>query len=83
MTRILNKLPDNEKSQPPREKLYRVFIFMKIDKPYNCSECFRSSSFAFSPRMLKIKNGFFPGVLTDFLQYRNGHPIDKKPEVLV
>lgn len=56
---------------------------MKIDKPYNYSEYFRTSTFAFSPRMMKAKNAFFPGVITDFLQYRNHHPIDKLPEVLV
>ena len=56
---------------------------MKIDKPYNYSEFFRTSTFAFSPRMMKAKNAFFPGVITDFLQYRNRQPIDRKPEVLV
>ena len=56
---------------------------MKIDKPYNYSEFFRTSTFAHSPRMLKINNSFLPGVITDFLQYRNHHPIDKLPEVLV
>jgi hypothetical protein len=56
---------------------------MEIDKPYNYSESFRNSTFAYNPRMMGAKNGFFPGVVTDFLQYKNRHPIDKRPEVLV
>lgn len=57
---------------------------MKIDKPHNYNDdFFRRSTFAYTPLMLKISNGFFPGIPTDFLQYRNRHPIDKKPEVLV
>ena len=56
---------------------------MKIDKPYNYNEFFRDSKFAYSPSMLKISNSFFPGMIADFLQYKNRHPIDKKPEVLV
>ena len=56
---------------------------MKIDRPYNYCEFFRRSTFAYSPRMLNINNGFFPGVSPDFIQYKNRHPIDRKPEVLV
>ena len=56
---------------------------MKIDKPYNCGEFFRKSTCAHNPRMLIARNGFFPGIPTDFLQYKNRHPIDKLPEVLV
>ena len=56
---------------------------MKIDKPYNYNEFFRDSKFAYSPRMMRVKNSFFPGVITEFLQYKNHHPIDKRPEVLV
>lgn len=57
---------------------------MKIDKPYNYNDdFFRRSTFAYTPWMLKISNGFFPGIPTDFLQYKNNHPTDKKPEVLV
>lgn len=58
---------------------------MKIDKPYNCTGNYiiRESMFAHSPRLMTITNGFFPGMPTDFLQYKNRHPIDKRPEVLV
>lgn len=56
---------------------------MKIDKPYNYGEFFRSSMFANSPRILTITNGFYPGIPTDFLQYKNHMPTNRKPEVLV
>jgi hypothetical protein len=57
---------------------------MKIDKPYNYNnDFFRRSTFAFTPRTIKITNIFFPGMPTDFLQYKNRHPEDKRPEVLV
>ena len=57
---------------------------MKIDKPYNFNnDFFRESMFAYTPKMLRIHNGFFPGIPTDFLQYKNRHPIDRRPEVLV
>jgi hypothetical protein len=57
---------------------------MKIDKPYNYAIFLRNgSTFAFRPGMMRAKNNFFPGIPTDFLQYKNRHPIDKIPEVLV
>ena len=58
---------------------------MKIDKPYNnCGGwIIRESMFVHSPGMMKTNNGFFPGMPTDFLQYKNRHPIDRRPEVLV
>jgi hypothetical protein len=57
---------------------------MKIDKPYNYAIFLRNgSTFAFRPGMMRAKNNFFPGMPTDFLQYKNRHPIDRRPEVLV
>ena len=59
---------------------------MKIDKPYNNLSdnwLIRESMFAHSPKLMTISNGFFPGMPTDFLQYKNRHPIDRRPEVLV
>lgn len=46
---------------------------MNIDKPFN-NQIFRKSAFAFPPGMMHIRNKFFPGMPTEFLDYRNNTP---------
>jgi hypothetical protein len=46
---------------------------MNIDRPFN-NQIFRKSVFAFPPGMMHIRNKFFPGMPTEFLDYRNNTP---------